>query len=92
MLDLTEEKKRRMEALMKPEDTASEERAGRHKAEELPSPLPSPSEKAPQAVVVVASKQKEEAGAFRQVADSGKVVWNKTHFVFVLDCSGTLSS
>lgn len=93
MVDLTVEQARALEAsrhLPLPEEAPMEERAGRPRPEESPKTpeLPSPAEKAPQAVVVVASKQKEEAAEFRKVADSGKVTWCKTHFIFVLDCSG----
>eukprot|EP01022_Parablepharisma_sp_SALTPOND_P023551 TRINITY_DN5013_c0_g1_i1.p1 TRINITY_DN5013_c0_g1~~TRINITY_DN5013_c0_g1_i1.p1 ORF type:complete len:334 (-),score=24.31 TRINITY_DN5013_c0_g1_i1:75-971(-) len=39
---------------------------------------------------VVTSKQIEAVSEFRKIQPSGKVSWTKTHFIFVIDCSGSM--
>lgn len=45
----------------------------------------------PKIMQILKSKQKEEVKEFRAVEKgTGKVTWNKTHFIFAIDCSGSM--
>jgi len=39
---------------------------------------------------IIESKQAEEVKEFRKLKESGKISWVKTHFIFALDCSGSM--
>jgi uncharacterized protein with von Willebrand factor type A (vWA) domain len=39
---------------------------------------------------IIESKQAEEVKEFRKLKESGKISWIKTHFIFALDCSGSM--
>lgn len=39
---------------------------------------------------IIASNQLEEAKDFREVQATGQVGWVKTHFIFMIDCSGSM--
>eukprot|EP00826_Nyctotherus_ovalis_P009674 TRINITY_DN12560_c0_g1_i2.p1 TRINITY_DN12560_c0_g1~~TRINITY_DN12560_c0_g1_i2.p1 ORF type:complete len:332 (+),score=88.07 TRINITY_DN12560_c0_g1_i2:755-1750(+) len=39
---------------------------------------------------IIESKQAEEVKEFRKLKQSGKISWVKTHFIFALDCSGSM--
>jgi len=39
---------------------------------------------------IVASKQAEGIEEFKKMEESGKASWSKTHFIFILDCSGSM--
>ena len=39
---------------------------------------------------IIESKQAEEAKAFVKLKESGKTSWMNTHFIFALDCSGSM--
>lgn len=40
---------------------------------------------------IIISKQTENVNEFRQVKETGKIAWTKTHFIFMLDCSGSMA-
>ncbi len=40
--------------------------------------------------LVIDSKQDELAKEFRKINEKGKVTWMKTHFIFIIDCSGSM--
>lgn len=40
---------------------------------------------------IIVSKQTEDVSEFRQVKETGKIAWTKTHFIFMLDCSGSMA-
>jgi uncharacterized protein YegL len=45
----------------------------------------------PKIMQLIKSKQKEEVKEFRKIEQgTGKVTWNKTHFIFAMDCSGSM--
>lgn len=39
---------------------------------------------------IITSDQIQEAEDFREQANSGRFSWKKTHFIFVIDCSGSM--
>lgn len=39
---------------------------------------------------IITSDQIQEAEEFREPANSGRFSWKKTHFIFVIDCSGSM--
>jgi len=40
---------------------------------------------------IIISKQTEDVKEFREVKETGKIAWTKTHFIFILDCSGSMA-
>jgi Mg-chelatase subunit ChlD len=39
---------------------------------------------------IVESKQAEDIEEFKKMEENGKASWSKTHFIFILDCSGSM--
>ena len=39
---------------------------------------------------IIASKQTEDVSEYRKLKANGRVSWIKTHFIFVIDCSGSM--